>query len=295
MKKYITILFLTVIGSMCFQQPCHAGFFSDRKIEIINNYQQIKDKKAIKKVMEQQTKYAVKYDYSKLYNLYSDDFINDDGFTKEVYFKLIKETWASYPDITYTTEIKDIKVNGEKASVDVYETSLATSSEKIEGINIFGELHSYSNGTYFLKKIDNKWKICGEKVQNEKSFLKYGDTRFVKMDLNSPATATPGEYYTASLTIDTPKDAFVIASISRDKITYPQNKADEVFRNMPEDNLLERMFLANKDGKNEYNVATIGMTKSEAINNERIQIYMAGIAFIMTRVNILKEAENENK
>ena len=75
MKKYIIILFLTVIGSMCFQQPCHAGFFSDRKIEIINNYQQIKDKKAIKKVMEQQTKYAVKYDYSKLYNLYSDNII----------------------------------------------------------------------------------------------------------------------------------------------------------------------------------------------------------------------------
>ncbi len=293
MKKVILFILIAIFTALAAQEPSHAGFFADKKAEITNNYQLAKDKKAIKKVMEQQTKFAVKYDYTRLYNLYSDDFVNDDGFTKEVYFKLIRETWASYPDITYTTEIKDIKIDGDKASVDVYETSLATSTQKIEGINIFGELHSASNGTYYLKKIGNKWLIYSEKVQNEKSFLKYGDTRFVEMDLNSPLTVAPGEYYKSSLKINTPKDAFVVASIARDKITYPQNKAEEIFRNLPDDNILERMFLANKDGKNEYNVATIGMTKSEVVNNDRIQIYMAGIAFIMTRVNV--EEKHEDK
>ena len=68
-------------------------------------------------------------------------------------------------------------------------------------------------------------------------------------------------------------------------IKYPQEKPEDVFRKMPQDNILERMFLANKDGKNEYNIASVGMTKSR-IYGGQVQLYLAGIAFIMTRVNI---------
>ena len=52
------------------------------------------------------------------------------------------------------------------------------------------------------------------------------------------------------------------------------------------------MFYANKNGKNEYNVASIGVSKSEQITPEKIRVYIAGLAFIMTRVNVEDEVKD---
>ncbi len=295
MKKIFSVL---IIGLFIFTNvfvPAQAGFFSDKKAEIIQNYQDRTAQKAIRKILEKQTKLATKHDYTGLFNLYDNDFINTDGFTKNIYFKLIKDTWTTYPDISYTTEIKEIKVDGDTASGEVYETSLATSTEIAEGVKFFGELHSYSNGVYYFKKVKGKWLISGEKVYDEKSFLKYGDTRFIEMDLVSPKSVTPGEYYTASLKVDLPQNAVAVASIGRDEITYPQEQAEEKFRKLPDDNILERMFYANKNGKNEYNVASVGVSKSQAISADKIRIYLAGLAFIVTRVNMENETVNASE
>ena len=86
-----------------------------------------------------------------------------------------------------------------------------------------------------------------------------------------------------------------IASIGREEITYPQNRNEEVFRKFPDDNILERMFYANKNGKNEYNIASVGISKSEAAGTGRIRVYLAGIAFILTRVNVENEVQNAEK
>ena len=286
------VLSLVILLGFGITEPAHASFFADKKAEIVQNLEIRADKKAIKKLLSLQEKYAAKYDVISLSTLYHQDFVSADGFKKDVYFELIKDTWKSYPDIIYTSEIKDIRINGNSAEVDVYETSLSTTTEIEQGVKIYGELNSISNGTYYLKKFENKWLVTSEKVKNEKSFLKYGDTRFVEMDLITPETAKAGEYYTASLKIDKPEDAFIVASICQDAITYPQQKPKEVFRNLPEDNILERMFIANKDGKNEYNVASIGMSKSRTVAFDKVQVYMAGLAFIMTRVNV-EEANAE--
>ena len=54
------------------------------------------------------------------------------------------------------------------------------------------------------------------------------------------------------------------------------------------------MFIANKNGKNEYNVASIAMSKSKTYGIDKVQVYMAGIAFIMTRVNVeVQNAEED--
>lgn len=285
------LLALSLLFFMTSVLPAEAGFIADKRASIKASNQLRADKKIIKKIINLQNKLASKYDYDGLISLYSDDFKCSDGFDKETYFKLIKETWATYSDISYTTEIKNVEINNDTAKVKVYETSLATSTHTEEDTSIFGELNSYSNGTYTLKKINGNWLITSEFVNNEKSFLKYGDARFVNMDLNSPLTVKAGEYYTAALTVETPEDTMIVASIGRDSIKYPQEKPEDVFRKMPSDNILERMFLANKEGKNEYNVASIGMTKSKVYGGQ-IHLYMAGIAFIMTRVNVeVKEDE----
>ena len=247
--------------------------------------------KAIKQVLQLQNKYAQKHNLKGLMSLYSNDFKSDDGYTRDVYFKLIEDTWKSYTDISYDYDIKDIKITGDTAQADVYETALATATQIEDGLTIYGELKSYSNGIYTFQKVNNKWLISGEKLKDEKSYLKYGDTRFVEMDLKSPEKVKPGEYYTSALTVEPPENSMFVASINREKITYPQESPEDVFRKLPQDNILERMFYANKDGKNEYNVATIGMSKTEKIDENRVKFYMAGLAFIMTRVNVGEENE----
>ncbi len=280
------VLALSILLTVGITEPVHAGFFADKKAEISQSFETRADKRAIKKVLKLQEKYAAKYDLAGLSTLYHQDFVSADGFKKDIYFDLIKDTWKSYPDIVYSSEIKNIKINGTQAEVDTFETSLATTTQVEEDVKIYGELNSISNGTYYLKKFNDKWLFTSEKIKNEKSFLKYGDTRYIEMDLISPETAKAGEYYTATLKIDKPNDAFIVASICRDNITYPQPKSKEVFRNLPDDNILERMFIANKNGKNEYNIASIGMSKSRIVAFNKVQVYMAGLAFIMTRVNI---------
>ena len=165
------VLSLLILLGLGVTEPVHAGFFADKKAEINQNFEIRADKKAIKKALRLQEKYAARYDIIGLSTLYHQDFVSADGFKKDVYFELIKDTWKSYPDIIYTSEIKDIRINGDSAEVDVYETSLATTTEIEQGVKIYGELNSISNGTYYLKQQDNEWLIISEKVKNEKSFL----------------------------------------------------------------------------------------------------------------------------
>lgn len=295
MKRLVLLSAIGLFLTANVYSPANAGYFTDKKNEIVQTFAVKNAERQIKKVLEKQNDYASKYNVEGLSNLYCEDFVSGDGFTKDIYFKLIKETWESYPDIIYTIDVKEINVNGDKAKAEVYETSLATTTEIAEGVKLNGELHSSSNGTYYLKKVNGKWRIYGETVNNEKSYLKYGDTRFINMELNSPEKVKPGEYYTSSLKIDLPENSFAIASICRENISYPQSKMEEVFRKIPEDNILERMFYANKDGKNEYNIASVGVTKSEATEPNQVRIYLAGIAFIMTRVNVEQEVQNAKK
>ena len=293
MKRIVFILSLALFFIPV--NTAQANLFSDIHDSIVQKRQIKNDIKDVKKLIKMQDFYSAKYDIDGLKNIYADNFLSTDGFDKDTYFSLIKDTWKSYPDITYTTEINKIEVKDNSAKVKVTETSLATTTQIEDGLNVFGELHSKSEGEYFLTKNQGNWVFSGEKVINEKSFLKYGDTRFVDMDLKSPQTVKAGEYYTSSLSVNLPKDAVAIASISRDNISYPQDKAEEVYRKIPDDNILERMFLANNDGKNEYNVASVGMSKSRVLPNGRMQVYMAGIAFIMTRVNVEADSAEQVK
>ena len=58
---------------------------------------------------------------------------------------------------------------------------------------------------------------------------------------------------------------------------------------MPDDNILERFFTSNKDNVNEYAVASVGITRAENYTDDKIRVYMGGLAFIMTRINVIPE------
>jgi hypothetical protein len=290
MKKKLSVLLITaLLFSITSTLPGQANILTTQKARIEQNRINRATYNDIKKVIDQQSVYTNKYDLKGLATLYANNFVNSDGFNKDVYFKLIEETWKTYPDITYKTEIKNIEFSDNYATVFTNEVAIATSQEEIGDLTAIGELYSTSQCVYYLEKQGAKWLINSEKIIEETSTLKYGDARYINIELNAPKQIGANKDYTTTLKVDAPKDSVVIASINKENIVYPQTKSDDAFRKMPDDNILERVFLSNKDNVNEYAVASIGITRAENYTDNQIRVYMGGLAFIMTRINVIPE------
>ena len=268
MKKLSVLLISALLLCTAIQEPSKAnGFFAVQKARIEQNKIYKSTYNDIKNVIEQQNVYANKYDIK--------------GF--------IEETWKTYPDISYITEIKNIEFSDNYATVFVNETAFATSKEEIGEFTAIGELYSTSQCVYHLEKHGAKWLINSEKIIEETSTLKFGDARYTNIQLYAPKQIGAGKEYTTTLKVDAPADSVVIASISKENIIYPQTKSDDAFRKMPDDNILERFFTSNKDNVNEYAVASVGITRAENYTDDKIRVYMGGLAFIMTRINVIPE------
>lgn len=254
----------------------------------------------IKKTMYAHLKYANSYNLDGLKSLYAPNYTNVDGLSKDIYFDLIKKTWESYPDIKYKITIKDIEINGNMAVAQVNEGAVATTNAKSGLVNEKGLLESVSGSVYYFENINNKWLITSDHILFEKTYLRYGSAKDIDVDLIAPFQITAGTPYTSSLKIKAPKDNLVIASIGKENITYPQTIAEESFRKLPEDGVLERMFKSNDDNINEYAVASFGVTKAELNKPTEIKVYVTGLGFLMSRVNVIPKnnfikVENEAK
>lgn len=290
MKKISVLLLLALLSGHFAQLPCQAGFLAEQKNKIEQKKIFKSTQQDIETIIKTQNKFANEHNIKGLMSLYCDDFVTSDGFGKDIYEKLIEETWETYSDITYKTEIKNINFSDNYATVLVFETSVATQKEEFEGNEIFGELNAVSKCVYYLEKHGSKWFLSSEKIIEEITTLKYGDTRFFNIQLNAPKQIGSNKYYTATLKTDIPNGYITIGSIGKENIVYPQTKMDEAFRRLSDDNILERVFLSNNNSINEYIVASVAVTHPpEYTKDGQIKIYMGGLAFIMTRVNVIPE------
>ncbi len=288
-KRFILPLIISLALTGSWAEPAHAGFLKTYKAQISQNRELKNTKEQIKEVFELQDKYTNSHNLDKLSELYSDNFTNSDGFGKKVYFELIKSTWETYSDIMYGTIIRDIQIDGDYATVQTFESALATTHEQSDTLDVFGELRSTANSIYYLQKFGNKWLITAEQILSEKSQLKYGDARFIKMDLKAPNMVNAKDEYTASLDLELGEDESAIASIENQEIIHPIGKPKEIFRQLGEQNELERIFKANNKNINEYATASIGIAKAVPYDETRSRVYVSGIAFLMTRVNVIPE------
>lgn len=287
MKRVILPLILSIIILNAQHIPAQAGFISDHKARVSQNKEFKNTQTKIKEVFTRQDEYTNDHDLKGLSSLYAPNFINNDGFNKDVYFNLIEKTWQNYPSIIYDSKIKEIRINGDYATVFAYETASATTMEQTENLKAYGELRSEANTIYHLKRIGDKWLIFAEAVLNEKSQLKYGDARFIKMNLSAPELINSGEEYTAFLNMELTDNESAVATIDRQEIIHPLKDADEAFRQLTDENQLERVFKANNKNINEYATASIGIAKAEAFDTSKTRVYLSGVAFLMTRVNVI--------
>ena len=241
----------------------------------------------IRKTFALHSKYSNGYNFENLKNLYAPNYVSSDGFTRNVYFDLVGKTRKAYPDIKYKLEIKNITINDNTAAVEVHEIANATTISKSGIVNENGNLESISDSIYYLEKINNEWLVMSDAVLFEQTSLKYGSAKDLDIKVIAPIQIQANTHYTTTLKMLPPKDCFVIASIGHENITYPQTIAEEVFRKLPEDGILERVTTSNAKNLNEYAVASFGITKAEIKNGREIKIYVTGLGFAMSRVNVI--------
>lgn len=288
MKKIFLILIaLLVVSPQAFAETDNIalltkkGFFEKPQPSFANPYDEVK------RTLCNHLKATNTYDLKKLSALYADSYVNADGFNKEIYFDLVKKTWDSYKDIQYRMDVKNIQINGDSAIAEINEYAFATTDSKPGVVDGKGLLKSDASCVYYLEKINNEWKIVSDHTLYEKIYLTYGAAQNCDIKLVAPAQIAANTPYTASLEIEPQRDTLIIASIGREIITYPQTVAEEVFRKFPDNNCLERMFTSNDKNINEYTVASFGMTKAEIDKGVQIKIYITGLGFVMSRVNVI--------
>ena len=271
MKKVISLFLLLIF----YAQSAYAFNFA-----WIND-----DEKAVEKVLKAQVKYANLMDFKNFIKTYDAKYLNSDGFNLDIYSSLIKDVWKTFDNIKYSIDIKNIEVKDNKAVVELVETSFA----EIELTKAYeGELKSEANSIYYLEKIDNIWKVVSDEVIDETTSMLYGSAKNLDIKLTVPNKVEPDKDYCATLEFEPPQKTIAIASIASDIVEYPQKPTKEVFRALPDDNILERLFTSNNKNANEYVVASIGLTQAD-INNSNMNIKLTGFGYAIKRVNIIRE------
>ena len=267
----------------------------------------------IKNFIKKYNKYSESNKLEKLKNMYSDSYVNNDGFDKDTLFKLIEEAADLYKDIKYTSTIESIKVDGINAVVKVHETAQGETLKTVERFNGTGIILSDLNYTNYLRKEDGKWKILASTIDTEKVTLKYGEAKDVRFEISAPECIAEGKEYEVSVKADinapsaveqakkinketqnddeeilletvSPDGVFMFGSITNEKITYPQDHGEDVLRGL-KSNELTRILSSNKDKCNEYATASLGITRAH-VEPSAVTIDMTGMAILMTRVNV---------
>lgn len=288
MKKIVlTLLTLLILTPVCFASDNYIAYVDKATAKSSAKQLQTMDKE-VRTFLKKQLNYTNTYDMEGLKSLYTSNYYNADGFNKDMYFDLVKKTWDLYPDIKYTMSIDSISIVGNTAIASVSEYATATTTEKVDEIEIKGYLKSKSDSLYYLEKIGDNWFVTSDNIISEETVLTYGEANDVKMELIVPQLVPAGKEYTASLNVVLPdKKMLTIGSIGQEKVTYPHVNADEVFRKLPESGILERVFKANKDNLNEYTVASIGITRARVNKEKEIKLMVTGLGYIITRTNVI--------
>lgn len=250
-------------------------FSSDPKKEILNIFKKLDT-------------YTEKQDIKKIKLLYSDDFVNNDGYDLDTYLKSVKNGFSSYTIKNLFTKINNIAINDDYAIVHVTETGEAETLKPIDGIDGNGLIISSADVYYHLKKQNGKWKIASANIIDETCSILYGTAKSIYFSLNVPSQVKSGSEYTITLSFAPLKEVFVAASLFSSQIIYPMNLPKTDFKAIKGDGVLERLVTANSDDYNEYAVATIGLSTPKIIGTNQYDIETTGSAIVMRRVNVFK-------
>ena len=289
MKKVILLFSLICVLILSCAEKAQAGLISEWKVNNANKKELRLTEKIIRNCFEQQLFYTNTQKYDELKQFYSEKYRNADAFDKKTTFNIIKENYELYPNLVISMDINNITVSGNYATVDVFEYAEAKDIKR-DDVDLKGNLEAFAHTMYYLEKVNDKWLIVAEQAIEETNSFVFGEAQYLDLKLIAPRIIGAGEEYSSKLEINNlPRKALVMGSITQTPATYPLEEEEQENFRVIEDLSLERIFVANKQNTNEYNIASIGITRGLPIPNGNVKLYLSGLAFVMTRVNVVPE------
>lgn len=289
MKKLLFLALIGVLVGVYGVQSAEAGAISTWKENSAIKKELKNDEKAIKNSLNLQTKYSNAHDFEKLKDFYAEDYRNSDAFDKNTTFSIIKENYEMYPNLKMVTKLNMLDINGNYATADVYEYAEAKNITR-EDIDLKGDLEAFAHTIYYFEKIGGEWLITSEHAIEESNSILFGEAKYMDMRLVAPLLVPAGKCYSSTIEINNlPRQALLMGAITQTLATFPLEEDNQDAFRVLDDLVLERLFTANNKNVNEYNIATVGITRGQPMPVSGVKLYMSGLAFLMTRVNVIPE------
>ena len=294
-KLAVFLLIFCVIFSLPVQvQAKSISFNKDLKGQEAIDLPAFSTDSELKNFCSDYKKYSNEQNIDSLMNMYDKDYISADKFDKKKLKELAEQSWAAYPKAKYDFKILSMNAGSENATVVAAETISGETTSSVHYIKGFGYIDSKATTIYYLKKYYDGWKIISDYIIDEKTSLKYGVAKDIEMKIDAPPLLKSGQEYSAIFRINVPKDYIALVSLNNEPITFPIEKSQEVFRTMKSSGIQERILKADKTGKNENAVASVGIARAD-IKEKDINIKIVGIAFLTSRINISHPMTSEKK
>lgn len=248
------------------------------------------DRKEVEKLLQNIENDWNAHNLDTVMSYYADDYMNNDGLDKKAVSALTQDFWKTYPDARSTSQTKQVRVEGNFATVESQDVAVGTTAKEMPGIGTKGELQSLSEGQLYLKRQGGIWRIIGDRIDFEKVKVAFGLARQLQASFSAPEQVKAGRPYSARLELALPTGLTAVGSITSTPLQYPQPQPEDAWRPMNEPSsdkpLLERVMGANTRNRNELLMATVGITNSSRNS-------LMGIAFLTRRLNVVPTMEEE--
>lgn len=215
---------------------------------------------------------------------YAHDYINNDGLDKDSVSKLTQDFWQTYPDARSQSNIKQIRIDNNYATVQTRDVATGTSNKDNYGFDNKGELQSISEGQLYLRKYNDEWRIVGDRIDYERVRVAFGLAKAMPVTFTAPEQVKSGRQYSARIEINLPPGLYANGNITCQTLKFPQSSQREGFRPLESTGSLERVIQANEENRNELLTATITLSDISRSN-------LKGLAFVTRRVNIIPQAQ----
>jgi hypothetical protein len=214
---------------------------------------------------------------------YAEEYINNDGLDKKAVAKLTQDFWKTYPDARSASTIKQIRCEGNFATVESKDIANGSTAKEMPGLNSKGELTSVSEGQLYLKRFNDQWRIIGDRIDYEKVRVAFGLAKNLITSFTAPEQMKANKQYSARLEVSLPPGLYANGSISAQPLKFPQATPQDALRPLEQPGSLERVMNANAESRNELLTATVILTDSS-------RQFLKGVSFLTRRLNVVPEA-----
>jgi hypothetical protein len=234
------------------------------------------------------------HNIKKIGDYYASNYMSGDGFSKNQAIDLIKQTWKNCPDLKYSTVIKNLRLDNNRASIEFCEEVTGTTKNKSDITKDNGFIKGTSHYILYLEKYGSGWKIVTDKTLYEQTSINYGRAKNINMNFDVPEQVFAGENYTALLKIDVPPDVFALGSLTSVPFVFPEKQPEENFRQIPSDlNTIERVIKSNKDSFNEISSASVSFCEAGRTAYTGLDLKVTGLAVILRRINVIPNLKSK--